>query len=167
MIEIVIANILNLFGGISSIVSTQGKNKNQIVFISFVGTILKLISNILVKSWSDAIAKVIKAISQALSLKNKLDKSKFYIVAVIYTIICLMITYFSKDLRCLVAIIPSILEFYSLLVESTKKYRWYIIITKIFWTINNLIFQLYVGIIFDIIVVVGHLIKMKTSENPK
>ena len=164
MIQTVAANILNLFAGFCSIISVEGKNKNQIVFIEFIGSILRIISNVLVRSWSDAIAKVIKSITQFLSLENKLNKSLFYLVSIIYIAICLVVTYLSKDLRCLVAIIPSVIEFYSLLVTSTKDYRWYRIITKIFWTINNIIFKLYVGIIFDLIIMVGDFIKIKREK---
>lgn len=166
MVQIVIiANIINFFAGISSILSTQGKNKNQIVFMEFIGSVLRIIGNILVKSWSDTIAKIIKSIAQYMSLKNKLNKSLFLIISLLYITICISITYILKDIRYLIAIIPSIIEFYSLLVSSTKDYRWYIVITKIFWTINNILFQLYVGILFDIIIVVGHLLKIKKSKN--
>ena len=162
---VIIANFIFFLAGICSILSTQGKNKKQIVFIEFLGSILRIIGNILVKSWSDAIAKIIKSVTQFLSLGDKLNKKIFYIVSLLYTILCICITYFSSDLRCLIAIIPSIMEFYSLLVRSTKKYRSYIIITKIFWTINNIVFQLYIGIIFDIIVIIGHLLKLKKKNN--
>lgn len=164
MIEIIIANILNLISGICSIISTQGKEKQQIVFIEFIGSVLRIIQSILVKSWSDAIAKIIKITSQVLSLENKLNKNKFYILSISYIAVCLFVTCISKDLRCLIAIIPSIMEFYSLLQTSTKKYRWYIIITKIFWIINNLVFQLYIGIIFDLIVIVGHFLKIRKNK---
>ena len=72
-----------------------------------------------------------------------------------------IIIYLTKDMRYLVAIIPSLLEFYALLSTSTKEYRWYIVITKIFWTINNIIFCLYVGILFDALVIIGHMYKLK------
>jgi len=161
VVRILIANIVNLFAGICSISSVQGKNKKQIVFIEFIGTILRIISNLLVKGWTDAIAKIIKCFTQAVSLKNKLNKKIFYVVSTLYVILCLIITYLSKDLRCLIAIIPSVIELYSLLVSSTKKYRWYIVVTKIFWTINNILFKLYIGIVFDAIVIIGHLLKIK------
>ena len=168
MIEkIIIANVIGLCAGFCSILAIQGKKKKQIVFIEFIGTILRIVSNFLVRSWSDVFAKIIKAVTQIFSLKNKLNKHKFYIISMLYIILCLVITYFSNDLRCLIAIIPSIMEFYSLLVRSTKKYRWYIIITKIFWTINNVVFHLYVGIFFDVIVILGHLYKIKNSSRRK
>ncbi len=160
---VLIANFISFIAGICSVVSVWGKKKKQIVFMEFIGTILRIISNFLVRSWSDVIAKIIKAITQNFSLKNKLNKYKFYFISIIYIVLCLIITYLSRDLRCLIAIIPSIMEFYSLLVRSTKKYRWYIIITKIFWTINNIVFQLYVGIIFDLIIVMGHYYKLRSK----
>lgn len=165
MIEIVIANIVNLLAGSCSILSTQGKNKRQIIFIEFIGSIFRIIMNFLVKSWSDMIAKIIKALAQIFYLKNKLNKKLFYLISLLYIIICLVITYLSNDFRCLVAIIPSVLEFYALLDSSTKKYRWYVIITKIFWTINNIIFKLYAGIIFDAIIVIAHFIKIKNKSD--
>ena len=166
-VQIIIANIINFLAGMCSITSVQGKNKKQIIFIEFLGTILRIISNFLVKSWSDLIAKIIKGTTQVIALKSKLNKTIFYLVSLIYISICLTVTYFSKDLRCLVAIIPSIMEFYSLLVSSTKKYRWYIVITKMFWIVNNILFQLYVGIIFDLITMIGHLLKIKNIKKRK
>ena len=125
---------------------------------------LIIISNTLVRGWSDAIAKVVKAGTQFLSLKNKLNKYKVYFISFIYVSICLVITYVTNDLRYLVAIVPSVMEFYSLLGRSTKKYRWYNIITKVFWTINNIVFKLYVGIFFDTIIVIGHFYKIKHTR---
>ena len=164
MIEIIIANILNLVSGICSIISTQGKEKKQIVFIEFIGSVLRVIQAALVKSWSDLIAKVIKIITQFLTLEGKLTKRVFVIISVLYTVLCTYIAYISKDVRCFVAIIPSLMEFYALLEASTKKYRSYIIITKTLWIINNIIFQLYVGIVFDLIVIIGHLFKIKKTK---
>ena len=164
MIQIVIANIINLLAGCCSIISTQGKNKRQIVFIEFIGSVLRIIMNFLVKSWSDMIAKIIKGVAQLLFLENKLNKRFFYLISLLYIIICITITYLSQDLRCLIAIIPSVLEFYSLLYSSTKKYRWYVVITKIFWTVNNIMFKLYAGIIFDFIIILAHLLKIGKKE---
>ena len=164
MIEIIIANILNLISGSCSIISTQGKNKRQIVFVEFISTSLRIIQAFLVKGWSDLISKSIKLFTQTLSLKNKLNKKGFILLAISYIAVCLVITYISKDLRCLVAIIPSVLEYYSLLEESTKKYRIFVVITKILWIINNFIFQLYVGVIFDTIVILGHLFRLKKKK---
>ena len=161
MIQIVIANIVNFIAGLCSLLSVSGKTKKKIVRIEFVGSILRIISNVLVRSWSDAIAKVIKGVAQGLCLGRKLNKRKFYVISFLYVVLCIFITYMSKDIRCLVAIVPSVLEFYSLLVRSTKKYRLYIIVTKVFWTINNLIFKLYVGIIFDVIIMIGHYLKVR------
>ena len=131
IMEIFIANIINFISGMCSILSTQGKDKRQIVFIEFIGSILRILQAALVKSWSDAIAKAIKILAQVLSLKDKLAKKGFYILSIGYILVCISITYISKDLRCLVAIIPSVMEFYALLQPSTVKYRWYIIITKV------------------------------------
>lgn len=164
MLYVVLANIINFLAGICSILSVSGRTKRKIVKIEFIGSIMRIVSNLLVGGWTDAIAKVIKSIAQGLTLGRKLTKGKFYVISVIYVVMCIGITYFSKDLRCLVAIIPSVMEFYSLLVRSTKKYRWYIIITKVFWTINNLIFQLYVGIIFDVVIMIGHFLKIRKSR---
>lgn len=164
MIQIVIANIINFLAGLCSLCSVGGKTKKKIVKIEFIGSILRIISNVLVQSWSDAIAKVIKGVAQGLCLGKKLNKNKFYIISGLYVLLCFFITYVSQDLRCLVAIIPSVLEFYSLLGRSTKKYRLYIIITKVFWTINNLIFHLYVGIIFDVIIMLGHYFKYRKAR---
>ncbi len=164
MIQIVIANIVNFVAGLCSLLSVSGKTKKKIVKIEFIGSILRIVSNVLVASWSDAIAKIIKSVAQGLCLGRKLNKNKFYIISGLYVILCVFITYISKDIRCLVAIIPSVLEFYSLLVRSTKKYRLYIIVTKLFWTINNLIFNLYVGIIFDVIIMIGHYLKVRKAR---
>jgi len=164
MIQILFANIINVLAGLFSIISTQGKNKKQIIFMQFISSILRIIMSFLVKSWSDMIAKIIKGLSQLLFLKNKLNKIIIYLISLLYIIICIIVTYLSNDCRCLVAIIPSVLEFYSLLDSSTKKYRWYVVITKIFWTINNIIFRLYTGIIFDIIIIIAHLFKIKNSS---
>jgi len=164
MIQIIIANIMNFLAGCCSIISTQGKNKKQIVFIEFIGSILRILTNILVRSWSDMIAKIIKSFAQILCLENKLKKNQFYIISLSYIVICSVVTYISKDLRCIIAIIPTLIEFYSLLVPSTKKYRYYTVITKLFWIINNLMFQLYIGIIFDAIVIVGHMIKINATK---
>ncbi len=164
MMTVILANIINFIAGLCSILSVKGKTKKKIVSVEFTGSILRIVGNSLVHSWTDAIAKVIKSIAQALCLNQKLNKKIFYIISVLYVMLCLFVTYISQDLRCLVAIIPSVLEFYSLLVKTTNKYRWYIIITKIFWTINNIIFKLYVGIIFDAIVIIGHAIKIKQSQ---
>lgn len=164
MIQIVVANIVNFLAGLCSLLSVSGKTKKKIVKIEFIGSILRIISNVLVASWTDAIAKVIKSVAQWLCLDRKLNRNKFYVISGLYIILCIFITYMSKDFRCLVAVIPSVLEFYSLLVRSTKKYRWYIIITKVFWTINNLIFNLYVGIIFDAIIMIGHYLKLRKAR---
>lgn len=86
MIQIVIANIINLLAGCCSIISTQGKNKRQIVFIEFIGSVLRIIMNFLVKSWSDMIAKIIKGVAQLLFLKNKLNKRFFYLISLLYII---------------------------------------------------------------------------------
>lgn len=161
MVDVIVANIISLFAGVCSITSTQGKNKKQIVFIEFIGSILRIISNFIVKSWSDFIAKIIKSVAQFLTIEKKINKTNLIILSMAYTSICLTVTYVSNDLRCLVAIIPSLMEFHSLLGNSTKKYRSYIIITKVFWTINNIIFKLYVGVIIDAIVIIGHLLKLK------
>lgn len=164
MIQVVIANIINLLAGCCSIISTQGRNKKQIVFIEFIGSVLRIIMNFLVKSWSDMVAKIIKGVAQLLFLENKLNKKFFYLISLLYIIICITITYLSQDLRCLVAIIPSIIEFYSLLYSSTKKYRWYVVITKIFWTLNNILFKLYAGIIFDFVIIIAHLLKIRKKQ---
>lgn len=164
MIQVVIANIINFLAGICIILSVNGKTKKKIVRMEFIGSILRIVGNVLVHSWSDAIAKVIKSFAQGLTLGRKLTKNKFYIISVSYVVLCLGVTFVSKDLRCLVAIIPSLMEFYSLLGRSTKKYRWYIIITKVFWTFNNLIFKLYVGIIFDVVIMLGHYYKIKKNK---
>ena len=166
VVRIVIANIVNLVAGICSILSVQGQGKQQIVFIEFIGTNLRIVSNLLVNGWTDALAKIIKWFTQVVSLKNKLNIKIFYLVATLYIMLCLTITYLSKDLRCLIAIVPSVIELYSLLVSSIKKYRWYIVLTKFFWILNNIVFKLYVGIVFDIIVVVGHILKIR-KENLK
>ena len=166
MMQIIIANIISVLAGCCSIISTQGKNKKQIIFMEFISSTLRIIMNFLAKSWSDMIAKILKASAQCFYLENKLNKKLVYLISLLYVVICLIVTYLSNDLRCLVAILPAVLEFYSLLDSSTKKYRWYVITTKIFWTINNIIFKLYVGIIFDTIVTIGHLLKIRnTSES--
>lgn len=164
MIQIVVANIVNFLAGLCSLLSVSGKTKKKIVKIEFIGSILRIISNVLVASWTDAIAKVIKSVAQWLCLDRKLNRNKFYVISGLYIILCIFITYMSRDFRCLVAVIPSVLEFYSLLVRSTKKYRWYIIVTKVFWTVNNLIFNLYVGIIFDVIIMIGHYLKLRKAR---
>ena len=66
----IIANVIMFLAGICSILSTYGKRKNNIVFIEFLGTILRIIGNVIAKSWTDAVAKVIKGISQFLTVKN-------------------------------------------------------------------------------------------------
>ena len=157
----IIANIIMFLAGICSILSTFGKRKNNIVFIEFFGTILRIVGNAIAKSWTDAISKVIKGIGQVLSLNNKFNKIILIIISSIFLIMSSIIIYLTKDMRYLVAIIPSLLEFYALLSTSTKEYRWYIVITKIFWTINNIIFCLYVGILFDALVIIGHMYKLK------
>jgi len=159
------ANIMNLFAGICGILSTQGKNKKQIVTMEFISSIFRLIMNILVKSWSDLIAKIVKGAIQFIYLKKQLNKQIFYLISFLYITICITITYLSGDLRCIVAIIPTIIEFYSLLNTSTTKYRWYVVITKILWTINNIIFKLYIGIVFDAITVIAHLGKIIKTKN--
>lgn len=161
---VLIANIICFLGGICSILSTQGKNKKQIVSIEFIGSLFKIIGTGIQKSWSDVIAKIIKIYTQYLTIKNKLTKNKLYLIIFIYFFLCLTITYLLNDLRYLVAIIPSVIELYSLIGRSTKKYRKYIIVTKIFWTINNIIFKLYIGILFDIIVIIGHLSKINKKK---
>ena len=163
MMQIMIANIVNILAGCCCIISTQGKNKKQIVSLEFIGSLLRIIMNFIVKSWSDMVAKIIKVTVQFLFLGNKLTKKQFYFLSLLYIITCITITYLSKDLRCLVAILPSLIEFYALLDSSTKKYRGYIIITKIFWTINNIIFKLYAGIIFDAIVIITHSLKIRNQ----
>lgn len=164
MNSVVLANIIAFFAGVCSVISVFGKNKKQIVFVEFFGSCLIIISNILVQGWSDAIAKVVKAETQFLSLNNKLNKSKLYIISFIYVFLCLVIIYITNDFRYLIAMVPSLMEFYSLLGRSAKKYRWYNIITKVFWTINNIVFKLYVGIFFDIIIVIGHFYKIKHTR---
>ena len=162
--QIIIANIISIFAGCCSILSTQGRNKKQIVLMEFIGTVLRVIMNFLAKSWSDLIAKIIKGIAQIFFLDNKLNKKIFYLISIAYIIVCLFVSYVSQDLRCLVAIIPSVMEFYALLDSTTKKYRWYIVITKIFWTVNNIMFKLYAGIIFDVIVICAHLVKIRNTK---
>ena len=161
---VLVANIISIIAGICSIASVYGKDKNQIVYIEYMCSILRMISNSIVKSWSDVIAKFIKCLSQCLMLADKLDKFKVKLFIVMYLLVSLTITFVSKDYRCLIAIVPSVIEFYALLVPSTKMYRQRVILTKVFWTINNLVFKLYVGIIFDFIVVIGHIIKNKKAK---
>ena len=161
----IIANILMFIAGICSILSTQGRKKNDIVFVEFIGTTLRIIGNILVKSWTDAIAKVLRGISEVISIKSKFNKTTLFIVSGIYLLLSMTVIYLTKDLRYIIAIIPSLLEFYALMFSSTKKYRWYIIITKLFWTINNIVFKLYVGIVFDVIVVLGHTLKLNKKDS--
>lgn len=164
MANVIIANILNFIAGICSILSVGEKTKKKIVRIEFLGSIIRIISNSFVGNWSDVLAKVIKCCSQNMYLKASFSKIKFFLISLLYLILCLSVTYVSKDLRCLFAIVPSILEFYSLLVRSTRKYRLYIIITKMLWTINNIIFKLYVGIIFDLVIILGHYFKIKKNN---
>lgn len=164
MTQLIIANIINLFAGMLSVLSVEQKTKYKIVTLEYVGNILRILMNILIKSWSDLIAKIIKFVAQFLCLEKKLNENKIYIIALVYLLLSLTVTYYSKDLRCLIAIVPSILELTSLLTRSTKKYRLYIIITKIFWTINNLMFHLYIGIIFDAIVMIGHYNKIRNKK---
>ena len=156
----IIANVIMFIAGICSILSIFGKRKKNIVFIEFFGTVLRIIGNTIAKSWTDAISKVIKGIGQSLSLKNKFNKTVLVIISIVFLIMSSIIIYLTNDMRYLVAIIPSLLEFYALLSKSTKEYRWYIVITKIFWTINNIIFRLYVGILFDALVIIGHMYKL-------
>ena len=163
--QIVIANVINFFAGLCNVLSVNGKDKKQIVSIEFLSTILCVFSMFIVNSWSDVVAKIIKAIVQAFSLKDNLNNKVFYVLSFFYISICLYITYLTNDLRCLVAIIPSVLEFYALLGMSTKKYRFNILITKVFWVINNILFKLYVSIIFDVIVIVGHFMKIKKNTD--
>ena len=164
---VIIANIIIFAAGICSIISTMGKDKKGIVFIEFLGTILRVIGNLFVKGWTDAISKVIKGISQFLTIKEKYNKISFAIISCIFVILSIIILINTKDFKYLIAIIPSLLEFYALLSPDTKKYRWYIIITKLLWTINNLIFHLYVGIFFDIIVAICHSYKLKNDKIKK
>ena len=161
---IIISNAIILGAGICSILSTQGKQKKNIVFIEFLGTILRIIGNALAKNFTDAIAKIIKGISQFLSIKNKFNKASLTILSCIYIILALSVVYIFGDIKYIVAIIPSLLEFYALLTPSTKKYRWYIVTTKTFWILNNLIFKLYVGVIIDIIVIICHLLKLYKNK---
>lgn len=162
--QILIANVISVIAGFCSILSTQGRNKKQIVLMEFIGTVLRVVMNFLAKSWSDLIAKIIKGTAQIFFLDNKLNKKLFYLISIVYIIVCLFVTYISQDLRCLVAIIPSVMEFYALLDSTTKKYRWYIVITKVFWTVNNIMFKLYAGIIFDAIVIGAHLVKIRNTK---
>ncbi len=164
MKEYVIANIIMFIAGICSILSTYGKKKNNIVSIEFLGTILRIVANTLAKSWTDAISKVLRLISEYLSLKNKFNKIVLVIVSIIFITLSTIIIYLTKDIRYFVAIIPSLLEFYALHTSSTKKYRWYIIITKVLWTINNIAFKLYTSILFDIIVIIGHLYQLHKKK---
>ena len=76
MIQVVIANIINFLAGICSILSVNGKTKKKIVRMEFIGSILRIVGNVLVHSWSDAIAKVIKSFAQGLTLGRKLLVSK-------------------------------------------------------------------------------------------
>ena len=112
----------------------------------------------------EIIAKIIKGFAQIFFLDNKLNKKIFYLISIAYIIVCFFVTYISQDFRCLVAIVPSVMEFYALLDSTTKKYRWYIVITKIFWTVNNIMFKLYAGIIFDVIVICAHLVKIRNTK---
>ena len=164
MNNVVLANIIAFFAGICCVVSVFGKNKKQIVCVEFFSSLLIIISNTLVQGWSDALAKVVKALTQFLSLNNKLNKARLYIISFIYVFLCFGIIYITSDFRYLIAVVPSMMEFYSLLGRSAKKYRWYNIITKVFWTINNIVFKLYVGIFFDIIIVMGHFYKIKHTR---
>ena len=162
--QIITANVISVIAGCCSILSTQGRNKKQIVLMEFIGTVLRVIMNFLAKSWSDLIAKIIKGFAQIFFLDNKLNKKIFYLISIAYIIVCFFVTYISQDFRCLVAIVPSVMEFYALLDSTTKKYRWYIVITKIFWTVNNIMFKLYAGIIFDVIVICAHLVKIRNTK---
>lgn len=83
----------------------------------------------------------------------------------LYLITSIIIVYYTQNLKLIVAIIPSILELYALLKKSVKKYRSYIIITKVLWTINNIIFKLYVGIIFDALVILWHTLNLKSKKS--
>lgn len=165
--RLLISNVINFFAGICSVISVKEKNKNRIVFVEFIGTIFRIISNFIIGNWSDFLAKILKSFIQFSSLKNKLNKFRFLIISCIYILMCLIITYISSDLRCLVAIIPSIIEFYSLLSGSTIKYRFFVIVTKVLWIINNIIFKLYTSIIFDILVIIGHYFKIKKQNANK
>ena len=78
------------FAGICSILSTQGKTKRQIFSIEFTGSLLRICSNLIVKSWSDVIAKVVKSIAQFFPLERKNNKSIFIKITTIYIIICLI-----------------------------------------------------------------------------
>ncbi|MBQ9298347.1 MAG: YgjV family protein [Clostridia bacterium] len=162
---IIMANIIMFSAGICSILSTQGKQKKNIVFVEFLGTILRIIGNVLAKNWTDAIAKIIKGITQFLSIKNKFNKNSLIVLSCIYTVLSLMVVYIFGDIKYLVAIIPSLLEFYALISPSTRKYRWFIITTKTFWIINNFIFKLYVGVLFDVTVIICHLLKLYKSTS--
>lgn len=154
---LLVVNVLAFLAGIISIISTYGKTKKQIVICETVCSILRVILNSLAKSFSDAISKVIKIIAQITTIKDKYNKKLFIIISIIYTSLCLFIVYLTKDYRCLIAIIPANMEFYSLLKKEVKTYRTYIIISKILWTINNIFFKIYVAIIFDMLVILGHL----------
>ena len=164
MLNVIIANILNFIAGICSVLSVGGRTKKKIVRVEFLGSVIRIISNALVCNWSDSIGKVIKGFAQKMCLNNKLNKSNCLIISLIYLLLCLGVVYFSKDKRCLFAILPSILEFYALLVKSARKYRLSIIVVKILWTVNNIVFKLYVGIIFDIMIVFGHYLKVNKSK---
>lgn len=158
MNKLLIINILAFIAGILSILSTYRKTKKQIVIYEALVTIFRIVLNTLAKSWSDVISKIIKFLAQITTLKDKYNKKHFIIISILYLIICLYITYLVNDLRCLLAIIPAIMEFYSLLKKEVKTYRIYIIISKVFWTINNIAFGVYIAIVFDLFVVIGHII---------
>ena len=164
---IIISNIIIFCAGICSILSTQGKQKKNIIFIELIGTILRIIGNLLAQNFTDAIAKIIKGLTQFLSIKDKVNKKIIIIASCIYILISIIIVYISGDIKYIIAIIPSLLEFYALLSPSTKKYRWYIIITKVFWIINNFIFKLYAGILLDAIVISCHLFKLYKNRKEK
>lgn len=163
--NVVIANIINFIASIFSIFSTSQKKKKQIVAFEALSSFLRIVQCILVFGWTELIAKVIKLLAQISTLRGIYNKRTFYIVSMLYLITSIIIVYYTQNLKLIVAIIPSILELYALLKKSVKKYRSYIIITKVLWTINNIIFKLYVGIIFDALVILGHTLNLKSKKS--
>ena len=157
---IIIAQILGLFGALSSVVSGWQKNRNKMLLFLMFDNIFYTAQYILLGAYTGAVTNIIGLLRTALFKKKgqfKYLKGNciLYIILIMYIWSCIL-TF--DGIGSYLPLFASLVYAITLWQDDVKKIRFGTMIMYMFWIIYNIMYKAYAGAVIETILFISILI---------
>ena len=152
--QVIIGNIIALFGSILMVYSGIIKQKKKILLVQTIQISLFVISNIILGGITGAIINAINCFRNILCYKDKFGYKEKIIIALSSTVLSV---YFNNiGIIGILPVISTVLYIFLMDMKNIIKFKVLIIVTLILWGIYDIYIRSYTSAIFDFVSVIAN-----------